>query len=119
MDDGVFPTIYSDIGTYMGARRAMLFPTNISSLDHLENGSNEGMRSKLPFSGPLLIPSESGESCEINGYCIPNNWPEPDIFFPERFQDNPVDRKGQHFQFIPFGAGRRMYSWCIIWLSHC
>ncbi|KAJ4841343.1 hypothetical protein Tsubulata_040452 [Turnera subulata] len=84
------------------------------------------MHSKLvvPFSGPLLIPRESGESCEINGYHIPaksriiinawpiardpNYWAEPETFFPERFLENPVGHKGQHFQFIPFGAGRRM-----------
>ena len=34
-------------------------------------------------------------------------WDQPKEFLPKRFMKNPIDFKGQDFQFIPFCGGRR------------
>ncbi|KAF2289796.1 hypothetical protein GH714_038663 [Hevea brasiliensis] len=39
----------------------------------------------------------------------PKTWEDPLAFKPDRFlEPNMVDYKGHHFEFIPFGSGRRM-----------
>ncbi|GAV60715.1 LOW QUALITY PROTEIN: p450 domain-containing protein, partial [Cephalotus follicularis] len=73
---------------------------------------------------PLLIPRECGENCEIDGYSIPMKarvivnawaigrdpayWTEAETFHPKRFLNSSIDYNGTNFQFIPFGAGRRI-----------
>ncbi|CAD6342451.1 unnamed protein product [Miscanthus lutarioriparius] len=78
---------------------------------------------------PLLLPYQSMVDCDIDGHTIPSgtrviinawavcrhveSWEKAEEeFMPERFMDDgraaAVDFKGNDFQFIPFGAGRRM-----------
>uniref|UniRef100_A0A5B6ZBJ4 Flavonoid 3'-monooxygenase n=1 Tax=Davidia involucrata TaxID=16924 RepID=A0A5B6ZBJ4_DAVIN len=83
---------------------------------------------RLHPSTPLSLPRIAAESCEINGYHIPKGstllvnvwaiardpdvWAEPLEFKPDRFLpggERPnVDVKGNDFEVIPFGAGRRI-----------
>jgi len=79
---------------------------------------------RLHPSIPLLIPRESMKPCQINGYDIPAKtrvavnvsaigrdpkyWVEAESFKPERFLNSSIDFKGTNFEYIPFGAGRRM-----------
>lgn len=95
--------------------------TGIHKLDYLKLIVKETLRLHPP--GPL-VPRESRERCEIFGYKVPEKakvivnvwalgrdpeiWSNPDCFHPERFIGSSIDFKGTNFEFLPFGAGRRM-----------
>ncbi|KAF7815926.1 cytochrome P450 71D10 [Senna tora] len=96
--------------------------SSIDELKYLKCVIKETLRLHPPI--PLLLPRECSERCEINGFEIPlkskvivnawaigrdpDHWIEADRFYPERFLDSSVHYKGGDFEFIPFGAGRRI-----------
>lgn len=96
--------------------------TELHQLIYLKSIIKETMRLHPPV--PLLVPRVSRERCQINGYEIPSKtriiinawaigrnpkyWGETESFKPERFLNSSIDFRGTDFEFIPFGAGRRI-----------
>uniref|UniRef100_A0A5B7BX08 flavonoid 3',5'-hydroxylase n=1 Tax=Davidia involucrata TaxID=16924 RepID=A0A5B7BX08_DAVIN len=106
-------------------RDRRLKESDIPKLPYLQAICKETFR-KHP-STPLNLPRVSTEACQVNGYYIPKNtrlsvniwaigrdpevWDNPLDFIPERFlsgRNAKIDPRGNDFELIPFGAGRRI-----------
>ena len=99
---------------------------NLAGMTYLKAVVKETLRLHPP--APLLLPHLAMADCDINGYRIPagtrviinswaiardpGSWEKPEEFIPERFIEGgaaaAVDLRGKDFQFVPFGAGRRI-----------
>ncbi|KAB5526768.1 hypothetical protein DKX38_020615 [Salix brachista] len=106
------------------SRERQVKESDMKNLVYLQAIIKETFR--LYPAAPLSIPHESMEECTVGGYHIPAGtrlftnlskihrdpqvWSDPDEFRPERFltDHKNCDFRGQHFELIPFGSGRRM-----------
>ncbi|CAI0439727.1 unnamed protein product [Linum tenue] len=97
-DERVMKKAQDEIRAVFG-KRGEVEETGIHELNYLKMVIKESLRLHPPL--PLLAPRESREQCELGGYGIPEK--------TKRFLDaTSVDYKGNDFEFIPFGAGRRV-----------
>ncbi|XP_061999065.1 desmethyl-deoxy-podophyllotoxin synthase-like [Rosa rugosa] len=104
------------------AGKKKIHDADIKKLDYLKLVVKETLRLHPPLA---LIARQATQTCKISGYDIPsetkllvNAWAigrdrrhwgaSADCFEPERFQGSSIDFKGTNFEFIPFGAGKRM-----------
>jgi len=74
--------------------------------------------------GPLLAPHKCDENVNILGFNVPKKaqilvnvwamgrdstiWENSNMFMPERFLECDINYKGNNFELIPFGAGKRI-----------
>ncbi|XP_059443346.1 cytochrome P450 71D11-like [Corylus avellana] len=102
--------------------KGVIDETAVYEMKYLKLVVKETLRLGPPSN--LLIPRESSERCELKGYEIPAKtkvivnawaisrdpkyWTDPESFKPERFIDSSHDFKGTNFEYLPFGAGRRV-----------
>ncbi|CAK8565327.1 unnamed protein product [Lathyrus sativus] len=115
---------HEEMDRVIGKQRR-LQESDIQNLPYLQAICKETYR-KHP-STPLNLPRVSSEACEVNGYYIPKNtrlsvniwaigrdpnvWENPLDFNPDRFlrgEKAKIDPRGNDFELIPFGAGRRI-----------
>lgn len=105
---------------------------NLTNLPYLRLVIKETLRLHPP--APLLLPRKCGSTCKILGFDVPEGvmvivnawaigrdptyWDKPEEFVPERFEHNGRDFKGMDFEFIPFGAGRRICPGIAFGMAH-
>ncbi|KAK2996327.1 hypothetical protein RJ639_024942 [Escallonia herrerae] len=111
-----------ELDAHVGKDR-LVNESDINNLVYLQAVVKETFR--LYPAAPLSGPREFAEDCTVGGFhvrkgtrlimnlgklqCDPKVWSNPAEFRPERFLTAhiDVDVKGQHFELIPLGAGRR------------
>lgn len=109
--------IIQQIGTERSVKES-----DMNKLPYLHAVVKETMRLHSPT--PLLLPHKAQHDVEVLGFSVPKDsqvlvnawaigrnpksWERPLEFLPQRFMESSVDYKGTDFEFIPFGAGRRI-----------
>ncbi|KAL5980749.1 hypothetical protein ACLOJK_028659 [Asimina triloba] len=106
----------------IAGKKGQVDEDDVPKLEYLKAAVKEAMRLHPPL--PLLIPRVCTQQCQVDGYDIlpgtfliinswaigrdPEAWDGPlDQFLPERFLNSSITYKGQHFELLPFGSGRR------------
>ncbi|MFS7972563.1 putative cytochrome P450 [Helianthus anomalus] len=105
-------------------RKRLVDESDIKNLFYLQAIIKETLRLYPP--APISLLHQSTEDCVVGGYTVPkdtllipnlwklhrdpNVWSDPYKFRPERFltDKKDIDLKGQHYELLPFGSGRRM-----------
>ncbi|KAF9591812.1 hypothetical protein IFM89_008462 [Coptis chinensis] len=126
----IFERAREEIDMIVG-KNSLVEESDIPNLPYIQAIIKESLRLHPPIP---LIGRVASQDCKIAGYDVPaktslflnvwsmgrdpNNWKDPLEFRPERFmpsQDNEVesmstvtDVRGQHFNLLPFGTGRRV-----------
>ncbi|KAJ4751902.1 Cytochrome P450 [Rhynchospora pubera] len=120
MNPGALKQAQKEVRRITGEKQ-FVSESDLCNMPYLKSVVKEIFRLHPP--APVLVPRESMEQVTIDGYNIPTKtriyinawaigrdpelWEHPDEFKPERFLNSPIDYKGQHYELIPFGSGRR------------
>ncbi|CAO2044839.1 unnamed protein product [Urochloa humidicola] len=105
---------------------------SLGSLHYLRFVVKETLRLHPPAT--MLAPRQCRSACKVLGFDVPAgmtvlvnawavgrdpaHWDDPETFLPERFEESAKDFRGADFEFIPFGAGRRICPGMAFGLAH-
>lgn len=113
---------HDELDLHVGRDR-QVSESDVKNLVYIQAVMKETLRL---YSGPLSGLRESTEDCTVAGYHVPSGtrliinaskihrdprvWSDPTSFKPERFleEHKGMDVRGQDFELLPFGAGRRI-----------
>lgn len=114
--------VQEELDMHIGKER-LVTESDLNQLEYLQAVVKESMR--LYPAGGFSGPREFSEDCMVGGYHVPKGtrlllnlwkmhrdplvWSDPLKFKPERFltTHKDVNVKGQNFELLPFGGGRR------------
>ncbi|KAH7387815.1 hypothetical protein KP509_16G042500 [Ceratopteris richardii] len=113
--------VQDELSLVVGSTR-LVFESDVENLPYLRAVVKEAMR--VHPVAPLLLPHAAREQCQVYGYGVPSGtlvyinvwaigrdptvWGNPLEFYPERFLQSNINFRGQHFELLPFGSGRRV-----------
>ncbi|XP_070046469.1 cytochrome P450 76A2-like [Nicotiana tomentosiformis] len=116
----VMTKVKAELSEVVGNRK--LEESDIDKLHYMQAVIKGTLRLHPPI--PFLLPRRAVQDTRFMGYDIPEDtqvfvnvwaigrdpefWEDPLAFRPERFLCSKIDFKGQCYEFIPFGAGRKM-----------
>ncbi|KAL1199942.1 Cytochrome P450 71B19 [Cardamine amara subsp. amara] len=114
--------VQEEIRERLGNNKETITEEDIDKVPYLNLVIKETFRLHPPV--PLLLPRETMAHIKVQGYDIPPKkrilvnayaigrdpklWRNPEDFNSDRFIDSHVDYRGQHFELLPFGSGRRI-----------
>lgn len=116
--------VQQELDVHVGKDRLLITESDTKNLVYLQSIIKETLR--LYPAAPLSLIHEAMEDCAVNDYHVsagtwlmfnlqkihrdPKVWLNPCEFRPERFLSTHInaDVRGQNFELIPFGSGRRM-----------
>ncbi|KAA3476419.1 cytochrome P450 82A3-like [Gossypium australe] len=116
--------VQQELDIHVGKDKLLVTESDTKNLVYLESIIKETLRLYPP--APLSATHEAIEDCTVDGHDVsagtwlifnlhkihrdPHIWTDPSEFRPERFMTThkDFDVRGQNFELIPFGSGRRM-----------
>ncbi|XP_057542296.1 cytochrome P450 76AD1-like [Amaranthus tricolor] len=114
--------VQNEIDNALGSDYSIVQESDISKLPYFQAVIKETFRLHPPTA--YLLPRKADADVKLCGYIVPKNsqvlvslwaigrdpkiWKNPEVFSPEKFLECDIDFKGQNFELLPFGAGRRI-----------